>query len=255
MSQLLIRALRRELLALVAVVAAMSLSLGFASGSTSGFEPSAAPAHADGPRAYHPPCDTPGGAVGRTPRCDDGEEEPGAEEPGEEGPTGEEPGEGEPGDEGGCADGGAVDGGATLGEQLGGPGLDEDGPVSGPIHDEADPQGGEAGPVLHELACGAAGLESQLPGEDEPGEEESGEDEPGEEGSVEEQPGEVEPREDESGEGQSGEGESGEEASGGEDGCLTGGPDEGDPVSGAADELACTVTTIGIWVPAGVTIH
>jgi hypothetical protein len=245
MSQLLIRALRRELLALVAVVAAMSLSLGFASGSTSGFEPSAAPAHADGPSAYHPPCDTPGGAAGRAPRCDDGEEEPGAEEPGEEGPTAEEPGEEESGDEGSCADGGAVDGGATLGEQLGGPGLDEDGPVSGPIHDEAEPQAGEAGPALHELACGAAAFESQMPGEDEPGEDEPGEDEPGEEDPGEEQPGDVEPGED----------ESGEEASGGEDGCLTGGQVEGDPVSGAADELACTVTTIGIWVPAGVTIR
>jgi hypothetical protein len=246
MSRLLIRALRRELMAVVAVAAAMSLSVGFASGSTTDFESSAAPAHAEAPSADRPPCGTPGRADGNNPRCDDGE--PTEEEPGGEEPGGEESAEEEPGAEGSCATGGAADGGATWGEQLGGSGLDEDGPVSGPIHEQAEPEAGEAGPVLHELACGGAALEGQMPGEEqrveEPGEAETGEAETGEE----------EPGEDGAGDGEAVEEQPGEEKPAEEDGCATA-PDEDGPVPGATRELACDVTKLEVRVPAGLTIR
>jgi hypothetical protein len=246
MSRLLIRALRRELTALVAVVAAMSLSVGFASGSTSGYESSAAPAQADGSSAGRPPCDAPGRAGSHNPRCADGEE-PGEEEPGEEEPGGEEPVGEEPGEEGSCATGGAADGGATAGEQLGGPGLDEDGPISGPVHEQAEPEAGAAAPLFHELACGTAALERQVSGGDEPGEEDPGGDEPGEEDPVGEEPGEEDPGEDGAGGAEPGEEDPVE------DGCATG-PDD-DPVLGAVHELACAVTPVEIRVPAGVTVR
>jgi hypothetical protein len=239
MSRLLIRALRRELTALLAVVAAMSLSIGFASGSTSGYEPSAAPAQANGLSADQSPCDAPGRAGSDNPQCDDGEE-PAEEEPGEEEPGEEEPGEVAPREEGSCATGGAAAGGATLGEQLGGPGLDEDGPVSGPVHEQTEPEAGVAGPVFHELACGSAALEGQMPGEEEPveqpGAEEPGAEEPGAEGPGEEQTGEE---------------QTGEEP---EDSCATGSEEDG-PVAGAVHELACAVTPLEVRVPAGVTIR
>jgi hypothetical protein len=244
MSRLLIRALRRELTALLAVVAAMSLSIGFASGSTSGYEPSAAPAQANGPSVDQPPCDAPGRAGSSSPRCDDGEE-PAEEEPAEEESGEEEPGEVAPAGEGSCATGGAADGGATLGEQLGGPGLDEEGPVSGPVHEQAESEAGEAGPVFHELACAAAALEGQVTGEEEvgeePGQEAPGEDQPGAEESVSGEPRAEEPGADEP---------VGEP----EDSCATG-PEEDDPVAGAVHELACAVTPLEVRVPAGVTIH
>ena len=245
MSRLLIRALRRELTALLAVVAAMSLSIGFASGSASGYEPSAAPAQANGPGADQPPCDAPGRVGSSNPRCDD-DEGPAEEEPAEEGPGKAEPGEVAPGGEGSCATGGAAGSGATLGEQLGGPGLDEESSVSGPVHERAEAEAGEAGPVLHELVCAAAALEGQMHGEEEPGEEEPGEDQP-----TAEESGSGEPRAEEPGAEEPGAEEPGGES---EDSCATG-SEEDDPVAGAVHELACAVTPLEVRVPAGVTIR
>jgi hypothetical protein len=250
MSRLLLRALRRELTALVAVLAAMTLSVGLASGSATGFESSAAPAQANRPDADQPPCESPGRSGSSNPRCDD-REEPVGQEPAEEEPGEEEPAEEGPREEGSCASGGAGDG-ATLAEQLGGPGLHEDGPVSGSLHEQAEPEGGEAGVGFHELACGAAALEARIPGEEtgEPGGKEPGEPggkEPGEGDTPDVGPGEDEPGEEEPG-------EPGEEEPVEKDGCTTA-PGEDNPVTGAVREVACAVTPLEVRVPAGVTIR